>query len=94
MKLGGVRIKNKKSFINSTFFEFLIHLFLNSLIFANSLLDDPALREGILDPHWAPMYSSCRLEQKYKILLRENYFNSYNCEVELQSFFPNFCVGL
>ena len=27
---------------NSTFYEFLIHLFLNSLIFANSLLDDPA----------------------------------------------------
>ena len=25
-----------------TFFEFLIHLIVNSLIFANSLLDDPA----------------------------------------------------
>ena len=34
--------QKQKSFINSTFFKFLIHLFHNSLIFANSLLDDPA----------------------------------------------------
>ena len=34
--------QKQKSFIYSTFFKFLIHLFHNSLIFANSLLDDPA----------------------------------------------------
>ena len=38
-----IKIGLKKSFINSTFFEVLINLFLNSLIFANSLLDDPVL---------------------------------------------------
>ena len=36
--------KNKKVFYYRPFFEFLIHLFVNSLIFANSLLNDSALR--------------------------------------------------
>ena len=35
-----IKIRIKIFFINITFFEFLIHIFLNSLIFANSLLDD------------------------------------------------------
>ena len=45
-----IGLKIKKRFIKSTFFEFLIHLFINSLIFANSLLDDPVLKKLVETP--------------------------------------------
>ena len=38
------RMENKKSFINSPFFVFLVHLFSYSLIFAYSFLNDLALK--------------------------------------------------
>ena len=41
--------EKQKSFINSPFFVFLIHLFLNSLIFANSLFNDSALGARCLE---------------------------------------------
>ena len=37
--------EKQKSFYYCPFFEFLIHLFVNSLIFTNSLLNDSALGE-------------------------------------------------
>ena len=49
------RVKNKKRFFNGTFFGIL-----NSLIFANSLLDDPALR---FDKRIF-MHKNCQEQQK------------------------------